>query len=68
MLSFVEIAIVGGAILLIFGSTKLPKLGRTMGQSLTEFKKGLKEGMTDTNVTDEKKDEEVADKSDIVNE
>jgi sec-independent protein translocase protein TatA len=45
MISLVEILVVGGAILLIFGSSKLPKLGRSIGESLVEFKKGLKSGM-----------------------
>lgn len=30
--------------LLLFGATKLPKLARSMGMSVGEFKKGLKEG------------------------
>ena len=29
--------------LLLFGSTKLPALARSMGSSITQFKKGLKE-------------------------
>jgi sec-independent protein translocase protein TatA len=39
-----EILIILGIILLIFGSTQLPKLARSMGQAQKEFKKGLKEG------------------------
>jgi sec-independent protein translocase protein TatA len=30
-------------VLLIFGSTRLPALARAFGQSITEFKKGIKE-------------------------
>ena len=30
--------------LLIFGATRLPKLARAMGSSVSEFKKGMKEG------------------------
>jgi sec-independent protein translocase protein TatA len=39
-----EILIILGIILLIFGSTQLPKLARSMGQAQKEFKQGLKEG------------------------
>jgi sec-independent protein translocase protein TatA len=30
-------------VLLIFGSTRLPTLARALGQSISEFKKGIKE-------------------------
>ena len=30
-------------VILLFGGKKLPELGRSMGQSLQNFKKGLKE-------------------------
>lgn len=39
-----EMLIILFAILLLFGATKIPKLARSMGQSVGEFKKGLKEG------------------------
>ena len=39
-----ELFIVLGVILLLFGSTKLPKLARSLGASVTEFKKGVKAG------------------------
>ena len=39
-----ELFIVLGVILLLFGSTKLPKLARSLGASVTEFKKGIKSG------------------------
>ena len=42
-----EILIILGIILLIFGSTQLPKLARSMGQAQREFKQGLKEGAQD---------------------
>jgi sec-independent protein translocase protein TatA len=41
-------------VLLIFGSTRLPTLARSIGQSITEFKKGVK-GIEDQ--SDEKKTE-----------
>ena len=37
-----EIILVLGVFLLLFGSTKLPKLARSLGSSMTEFKKGLR--------------------------
>jgi sec-independent protein translocase protein TatA len=38
----VEISIIAGILLLLFG-TRIPKIARGLGQSITEFKKGLKE-------------------------
>ena len=31
-------------VLLLFGAKKLPELARAIGQSMTAFKKGMKEG------------------------
>lgn len=33
------------AVVLLFGATRLPKLGRSMGQSIRGFKKGLSEDL-----------------------
>ena len=41
-------------IALLFGSSKLPGLARSMGQAAKEFRKGVEEGVQD----DEKKPEE----------
>lgn len=30
--------------LLIFGAAKLPQIGRALGKTISEFKKGMKEG------------------------
>ena len=38
-----EILLVLLVILLLFGATRLPKLSRSMGQSIRCFKQGLKE-------------------------
>jgi sec-independent protein translocase protein TatA len=39
-----ELLIVLGIVLLLFGSTRLPKLARSMGQASKEFRKGVSEG------------------------
>ena len=40
-----ELVIILVIILLVFGSTKLPKLARSLGQAQNEFKKGQQEGL-----------------------
>ena len=62
MISLVEILVIGGAVLLIFGSSKLPKLGRSLGEGLTEFKKGLKSGLKE-GVEDKEKKEDIPDQT-----
>lgn len=42
-----ELLIILLIVLLIFGSAKLPKLARSIGQAQREFKKGLNEGADD---------------------
>ena len=42
-----ELLIVGLIVLLLFGS-RLPNVMRSLGQSITEFKKGSREGLDDT--------------------
>ena len=42
-----ELLIILAVVLLVFGSTRLPKLARSMGQASKEFKKGLEEGDSD---------------------
>lgn len=37
-----EVLVILVVVLLLFGSTRLPKLARSLGSSLTEFKKGLR--------------------------
>ncbi len=42
-----ELLIVLAIVLLLFGSTKLPKLARSMGEASKEFKKGVTDGAPD---------------------
>lgn len=49
-----ELIIALVVILLLFGSTKLPKLARSLGSAQKEFKQGLKEGSTDEDDADKK--------------
>ncbi len=39
-----ELIVIGLIVVLLFGAKKLPELARSMGSSVTQFKKGLKEG------------------------
>jgi sec-independent protein translocase protein TatA len=41
MLGLGEIAILGGIVILVFGASRIPKIGRSIGESIKEFKKGL---------------------------
>ncbi len=57
-LGWLEIGIIAALIVLLFGTTKLPKLGGAIGESIKNFKKGVKEDtpqLTDKNKEDDKK-------------
>lgn len=51
MISLTHLMLVGVILLLIFGPTKIPKLGRTIGDGVREFKKALRDE-SDIDVTD----------------
>jgi len=51
-----EILIILFVVLLLFGAKKLPELSRSLGRSLSEFKKGREEGIRLESGEDEKKD------------
>lgn len=38
-----EMLIIAGVVVLLFGTTKLPKLGGAIGESIKNFKKGIKD-------------------------
>ena len=42
-----ELIIILVVVLLLFGSTRLPKLARSLGQASKEFKQGINEGSKD---------------------
>jgi sec-independent protein translocase protein TatA len=42
-LGWQELLIVFAILLLLFGATQLPRLSRSLGQSISGFKKGLRE-------------------------
>ncbi|HEY5169838.1 MAG TPA: twin-arginine translocase TatA/TatE family subunit [Thermoleophilia bacterium] len=51
-----ELIIIALVILLLFGATRLPKLGRSMGQSIKGFKDGLNDASEDDEIVDVKRD------------
>ncbi|MCI2253521.1 twin-arginine translocase TatA/TatE family subunit [Domibacillus sp. PGB-M46] len=54
-LGFGEVAIILIVALLLFGPKKLPQLGRAAGQTLHEFKRGMKNVMDDDDTDKQKK-------------
>ena len=48
-----EIAIILLIVLIIFGPTKLPKMGQAMGKAIREFKKAGKELRSDVTLDEE---------------
>jgi sec-independent protein translocase protein TatA len=56
-LGFGEVAVILIVALLLFGPSKLPQLGKAAGQTLQEFKKGMKGVMDDHEPANEVKPE-----------
>lgn len=53
-----QVIIVAMVVLLLFGN-RLPSVMRSLGEGITEFKKGIKGGETDPNVNlEDKRDED----------
>jgi sec-independent protein translocase protein TatA len=46
-----DILIILAIVMVLFGSTKIPKLARSLGQASHEFRKGLGEGVTEQLLT-----------------
>lgn len=49
-----ELLIVLIVVLLVFGSSRLPKLARSLGQAQKEFKQGMAEGAKDDDESSDK--------------
>ncbi len=52
-----ELAIIAGIILLLFGGAKLPSLMRNLGRSTKEFKRGMNESLEDDEPRESSNDE-----------
>jgi sec-independent protein translocase protein TatA len=52
-----ELLLVLGIALLLFGGARIPSIARSLGKSITEFKKGVK-GIEDDVENESKRDEE----------
>ncbi|MBI4244827.1 MAG: twin-arginine translocase TatA/TatE family subunit [Planctomycetes bacterium] len=48
-----ELIIIMVIILLLFGATAIPKIARGLGQGISEFKKGVREGDNTNNTKDQ---------------
>ena len=44
MLGTPEILVISCVVVLLFGTSKLPKLGQALGESIKNFKKGIADG------------------------
>ena len=51
-----ELLIIAAVVVLLFGTSKLPKLGGAIGESIKNFNKGIKEDEA-PRLKDEKKDD-----------
>jgi sec-independent protein translocase protein TatA len=51
-----ELVIILIIVIVIFGATKLPQLGRGLGEGISNFKDGLNKGKSDKPALDEKND------------
>jgi len=60
-----ELIIIALVILLLFGATRLPKLGKSMGQSIKGFKQGLNDDVDDDDIVDIKKDATAESQDDV---
>lgn len=52
MPGWTELLIIAGVVVLMFGTSKLPKLGGAIGESIKNFKKGIKDEENQPRLTD----------------
>lgn len=58
MPGWTELLIIAGVVVLLFGTSKLPKLGGAIGESIKNFKKGIKDEEADTKKLADKQDDD----------
>ena len=51
-----ELLLILVIVVVVFGATKLPQLGRGLGEGISNFREGLSKGKSDKPALDEKKD------------
>ena len=51
-----ELLLIGLVAVVLFGTRKLPELARTLGQTLKELKKGVKDGLSEEGPSPEEKE------------
>jgi sec-independent protein translocase protein TatA len=57
-LGYQELLIILVIVLVLFGSSRLPELARSLGSSVKEFKKGVNEAKAEDTTAPARKDEE----------
>ena len=57
MPGWTEMLVIAAVFVLLFGSSKLPKLGSAIGESIKNFKKGVKDEDSAQRLNDKKDDE-----------
>ncbi len=43
-LGWMEIAVILGIVVLLFGAKRIPELAKSLGEGMKEFRKGMKDG------------------------
>ena len=52
-IGFQELLVIFLIVLLVFGAKRLPEIGRSLGKTMSEFRKGMKEAENETKKDDE---------------
>ena len=52
-IGFQELLVIFLIVLLVFGAKRLPEIGRSLGKTLAEFRKGMKEAENEIKKDDE---------------